>query len=292
MGYMRNQRMNDALGMLDAWEADSPDNWIPVLLRGQIYSFQGQSGPSKKCFERVLELNPNCVDAMLELGLDLEQSNKPQEAITWLEKAGPSPMARMHLAACHRKTGNTARAAQILQQLREEHPENAEVLRECGRLAVESADYERAIQTLQAAVEVAPKDDEAHYLLGQALQSVGRTDEAEPHFAFFRTARTALEELDQLRAKISRDPFDASLLTREGELLINFVNEQEGLLALMAAIDLDRDHLRAHELLAEWYTARAKTDANYRLQAEKYRNELERIRDGSRSQAEERAKPN
>ncbi len=67
---------------------------------------------------------------------------------------------------------------QILLNLVEEDPENTEALLVLGRLAVVSAQYEKALKRLDKVIQLEVDNLEAHLLKAEALETMGRKEEA------------------------------------------------------------------------------------------------------------------
>ncbi len=278
IGYIRNQRFSDALSLLEAWTSDSPDLAMPFLLRGRLLAFRDEFDKAEADLRLALTLDPDLAEARLELALVLIEGNRFDEAIPWLEGCLDSPKVRssamVELATCLKVTGEGARALELLEHAKAEFPEDHVVLLELGRIQFENGAYESAVENLRNAVTLNPLNDEAHYVLAQSLSLSGRLDEARPHFEFVEQARAALAEIDRLNRVVLQDPTDIDSLVTLGQLYLQHVNVEEGVIRLHSALDLDPENQTAHRLLYEHYTTLAEGDAAFRELADEHRRHL------------------
>src|SRR6056297_77797 len=67
---------------------------------------------------------------------------------------------------------------QMLLELSRQYPENAGVLYQLGRLAIQTGQYERAIERLERALELNPNRKNAHCLLAEAYASTQQLEKA------------------------------------------------------------------------------------------------------------------
>lgn len=135
--------------------------------------------PSRKearaCFERELALNPN--DGLSEYQLG---------ELMWLEN----------------------RAADALRHFKraiELQPKFADAFIAIGKILIATGEAARAISTLEKAVLIDPANEVAHYRLGQALQKLGKKEDADREFAEFRRLRSSLESLRGIYRQIQEN---------------------------------------------------------------------------------------
>jgi Tfp pilus assembly protein PilF len=279
IGYIRTQRTTQAKQLLESWIVDAPDDPQPLLLRGQIHAIAGNTADAQKNFRQALELAPERGDIRLELADMLKTENRPEEAALLYGQALADPelgvRAMIGLASCRKSLGDATRAVELLEQAVAREPENPDAARELGRLQFEAGNYSDAATQLQSAVDLRPYDDECHYLLAQALQLAGRIEEAKTHFEYVKEARTALAEVKALKDTIQLNPKDVTALVRCGELMLRYTPPEEGVVQLMAALDIDPGNLQAIRLLAEHYGRRAESEPRFRDLAEQFQRRLD-----------------
>ena len=66
------------------------------------------------------------------------------------------------------------------------NPEFADARYLLGKIQLARGSPQEAVETLEAAVRLAPDEPNIHYQLGQAYQKLGRSDEAQQQFELFK----------------------------------------------------------------------------------------------------------
>lgn len=104
-----------------------------------------------KAFENAVSLNPGQVEHRVNLAL-VYAENPPAD--------------------------NPMQAVQMLRDLEKQHPDHASVYNALGRLAIKTQQWERAIERLEKAWSLDPKNPNTPCLLARAYEGAGRTDKA------------------------------------------------------------------------------------------------------------------
>jgi tetratricopeptide (TPR) repeat protein len=107
---------------------------------------------ARSAFEKAITLEPENVDHRINLALTYVQApleNQPMKGI------------------------------QMLLELNRKHPDNASVLYHLGRLAIQTGQYERAIERLERVLVLQPNRKNAHCLLADAYASTQQMKKAE-----------------------------------------------------------------------------------------------------------------
>ena len=120
---------------------------------------------AQACFERELALNPS--DALSEYQLG---------ELMWLGGRREDALRRFTRAV----------------ELQANFPD---ALIAKGKALIAAGEALGAVTLLEKAVSVDPSNEVAHYRLGQALQKLGRPEQANREFAEFRRLQAALESL-------------------------------------------------------------------------------------------------
>jgi tetratricopeptide (TPR) repeat protein len=278
IGYLRSQRFDSALTLLAGWIADWPQDSRPLLYRSRVWMVELQSKQAQEDLTRALELSPHDLEITYELATVLRSRNEWGRALELYSRCGSSPQwggkSKLGMGLCHKALGNAAESERFLREAATPADADDEALREYGRNLQENGRYAEATTVLQRAVDKTPYDDELHYLLAQSLQASGKRDEARPHFDYVSKARAAFRELRLLQDQLRKTPSDVALLTRAGEILLRYSDPREGVVRLMAVLDLDPHNTTALNLLIEHYEGRASQDPAYRKLAEEFRGRL------------------
>lgn len=255
IGYTRTQQFDKALSILQAWIADTPTHFRPYLLRGRIYFLSLQYSDAEQDYRRACELSAQRPEIAFELAETLHKLNRHDEAIEYyqqgLNSSAQAALARAGLAISLKVQGQHEAALQQLITGFEQHPKQFELALELGRMQLELGQYPEAITALERAVELRPRDDEAHYLLAQALVANDQADQAQPHLEYVQQARAALEQLTALRDEINDNPRNVQALIAMAKIHLEYGEPQEGVIHLLTALDVDPQNREARELLAQ-----------------------------------------
>ena len=142
---------------------------------------------SRQNFHRMLNaaaLNPHDGEAQYQLGLIYQQRRQLTEAIQRFSKAvaiDPRETdAHFQLGRIARQQGRLQEALNYFQTVYEQDDKHSqsEILRELGAVYLGARQFEHAQKFLADYIARRPYDPEGQYYFGQALEGLGRTDEA------------------------------------------------------------------------------------------------------------------
>jgi predicted O-linked N-acetylglucosamine transferase (SPINDLY family) len=144
----------------------------------------GQLAEAEKIYRRVLEADANNADAHHLLGTLATEAGQLQTAIEHFTTAirhDPSQAAfHVNLGEAHRRRGDVAQAIACNRRALQLDPRGAHA--NLGQLYAQQGDARAAVECYRALVRLSPDDPWASSLLGQALVSLGRFDDAETWF--------------------------------------------------------------------------------------------------------------
>ena len=187
----------------------------------------GQPQAAQEAFSRALELDPNFAEAHANLGLVLAQQTRLAEAREHLLLAielrkGSEATAYWHylVGKTHDDEGRVEEAALRYARATVLRPDYAEAYLALGMAQNLMMDRAAALESLQKAVSLSPRDARARYELGKQLLSLGQAEQAAEHlrhadqvlpndrailFALQRTLRRVgqTEESGEVRARLS-----------------------------------------------------------------------------------------
>ena len=184
--------------------------YIFYFLRGELGDL-GAGLRRRQSFHRNLEaatINPHDGEAQYQLGLIYQQRRHFTEATRRFQNAvaaDPSLTdAHFQLGRIARQQGRLKDALAHFQIVvsQDERHSRSEVLREVGALYLTARQYDDARSQLAEYVERRPYDPEGLFYLGQALESLGKTQEARETYA--RADEAAKQTPQYLRRTAAR----------------------------------------------------------------------------------------
>lgn len=284
LGYIRANRTEAALTLLEAWIADDDQNAKAYLMKGQVLKLLSNFAAAEEQFRQAVKLDQDWPLPQLELAELLVERNRFDEARPVLEslstsEADVSSMVRRNvaLADCYMAEGQTEDAIRLLQSAHQRQPQSLEPAVVLGRALIESGQYEAALEPLLAALQIRPGYDETHYLLSQAYAFAGDRESAAKHSKFVEEARAELQELDELNADLLEEPGDVEKLVRAGEIQLKYGDPREGVIRILAGLDLEPNHRDGLRLLMNYYEDLANTDPAYEPMAARFAEQLQRL---------------
>ena len=175
------------LQFLFGWVASPFFLFFAYYYLGGEISKLGAGLRSRQNFHRMLQaaaVNPHDAEAQYQLGLIYQQRRQYTEAIQRFKNAvaiDPRETdAHFQLGRIARQQGRLNDALPEFQTVldQDEHHSQSEILRELGAMYLTVRQHEDARQMLADYVERRPYDPEGLYYYGQALEGVGRGQEA------------------------------------------------------------------------------------------------------------------
>jgi tetratricopeptide (TPR) repeat protein len=164
---LRANKPNDARKHLEAAQKGAPTSAEIEYLFGVYSSQVNDQVQARAYWMKTLELNPKHLSALLEVGQDLLQENKPIEAMPYLTRAAEAEPSswRAHallaegLVLQHRNDEATKEAERAIQL---GHERAAMVQPLLARALAGRGDRDEATKVLQAYVETHPRDTAAN----------------------------------------------------------------------------------------------------------------------------------
>lgn len=180
--YHESENRNDvALAAAERILASEPSHEPALLLKASSLRRLGQVGAAQSLLRTYVAAHPESASALAQLA-DLAFENKDNAAAEQLVKQAlaidPGHLTALQLEFFHNLTPPTLEEAgakvDAVEAYSKANPASAGALRLLGRILLQVNNEERAVAALQAAVALAPKDDDvlAEYL--NALLRFGR----------------------------------------------------------------------------------------------------------------------
>ena len=257
-GYLITHRVKKALELVDAWQADYPEEAQPRYVRAMFYERVGLDAQAAEEYRAAFELAPQRSDIRLRLAQTLILLSKYDEAAEHfraLKQLRPDDVEiQTGWGECLLGQGQTEQARAIFLPLIEQHPDHLRARVALGRTELESGQPAKAVAWLKPVVEQQPNRYVTRYLYATALRSLGDTEAAQSHFEFADQARTALRRADELLDQVRVQPENLQLRYEIGKILLQYDDPSAGAGWLRSVVDLDPDHRAAHAALADYYT--------------------------------------
>ena len=256
--------VEEALEVIDAWEADFPEDAQPHFMRGRVYEVMLRWADAAQKYETALQLAPHRNEIRFRLGNALMHLLKNDEAAAHLQEClevdAHDAEATVALAKCFYKMNEEARARELLTELIEREPNHVEALHALGDVELGAGRHEAAQAALKRAVDLKPEDQTIRYALVQALQRLGRKDDAAEHLRFVQEATKPLLRLANLTADLVEHPGDIELRFQIAEITWKYKSREEGAQWFRSLLDLQPNHSATHKALAEHYRLKGNSE--------------------------------
>lgn len=294
-GDILTYRLDDAMGLLEVWKRDLPNDPDAHYLTGRILEHRSNLPGAEREFRASLAAAPYHAGAAYNLGRILSSGRKPEEALAQYKACvehlyEPQP-AEVGVARCLRELGRYDEARAALERASAASPERLEIAcciigdpiasagaqleEEWGRLEMAEENWAEAERRLRAAFEASPRNWRLHYALATVLRQQGRNAEAAEEIKRHEQVRAALESCDRLYDVLREDPGNADARFHIGRVLFDHVSEEQGIIWLRSVLDYDPDHVGAHRALADAYAGMAHKSSQYARLAEQHRRSAE-----------------
>jgi putative PEP-CTERM system TPR-repeat lipoprotein len=140
--------------------------------KAQIHIKAKQSEQAKAVYLAFLAKNKGNAAAMGALATIAEQEGKPDEAISWLQKAlsdNPNSVdAAVRLGIAQMNMGKLTEALTMLRKYQVNHPSDTQLLDLLGNLQIKTSDKAGAVETYSRLAALLPKSAEAQFRLAEA----------------------------------------------------------------------------------------------------------------------------
>jgi tetratricopeptide (TPR) repeat protein len=254
-GYCKAHRLFSAQVYLHQWLEREPDSVDALLLRGWVAERHNRFDDAAADYHRAVALDSANQDARLRLAkVLLDGTHQTDEAAVEFERLWQAAPGQVEigvgLAQCRARVGRSEEAAQLLDGLLDQNPDEATLLIERGKLALEMGDLAAARPWLEKAVARAPYHYQSNFALYRCLTALGDTAGAERALAQAQRIKDDLRRLDELFAALQERPSSPELRTQIGEIFLRHDEEAEGVFWLTSALEAAPEYEPARRLLA------------------------------------------
>ena len=191
--YLDNKRPDLALGEFNAIVALDPNNLDACANAGVLLYFQGRFGEAARQLRSVLQRKPELWKLQALLGMSEKRSGEAGKARTDLEQSFPHVTdeklrieAGLELIEVYYGAGELAKAAEIVNALRQLRPADVDILYTAHRIYSELSE-----ETMLSLAMAAPDSARMHQLMAHELARQAKHDAAIAHY------REALKQAPQ-----------------------------------------------------------------------------------------------
>jgi tetratricopeptide (TPR) repeat protein len=237
--------MEDAVHHLERVSELALDDARVHRLLGVIHKDYGHFDEASKNYEESLRREPHPQDqdaVLLELAESLMELRKYDRAISFLERAEPTPEGLAMQAECHLNLGHLKFALARIDEAIHADPDSERALLTKGKILLESSHAQDAVTVLTRASDQHPKDYFIHFTLAQAHRLAGDSEAAGRVSQLAESLRVEWHEYSELNRQAIEDTANALLRYKLG----------------LAAIQLDRS-----DLAVGWFRAALAINPNH-----------------------------
>jgi tetratricopeptide (TPR) repeat protein len=261
-GYIRTFRWAQALHCLDQLLEKWPEDAEVYVWRGSIYE-NLHSFKAEEDYRKALDLDPGNDLARLRLAGLLILGQQFEEAARHLEQVRQNrpddPDLLLNLARCRLAYDRLTEAAQLLDQLLTRQPRDPAALSERGKVALKQGHPAEAERWLREAMTLAPWERTGAYQFELCLRQLGKNEEADQWVDRLRRLQRDEERLSELLSQTIKEPGNLALRCEAAQLLLGHGQEMEGVTWLQSVLREDPHNRQAATALADYFQAKSDT---------------------------------
>jgi len=257
-GYLETYHVGPALALLDAWQADYPDDPQSYFYRGLIWTHQEEWSKAADAFRQVLRTSPERYDARLPFARALREDYHYREALAHYRaclEEKETPEGLLGVGLCLEALGEDDEARETYHRLLSIAPDDYEGRLALGKLEFSVGNAEEAVGWLEPAAKQRPNEVDVRHTLAWALLAAGRKEEARQNFEFSVKAQEAAFRVKYLMRHADAHPENVELRYQLGALLLEYGQSATALGWLDSALQLDPYHAPTHAALADYYAS-------------------------------------
>lgn len=199
----------------------APDDPRPHRMIGIAWQDVSRAAPAAVAYRESLRRDPDHEDAddtRFRLGECLHLMRKDAEGLKWLNECPPLIPVLLARAQCEFGLGHETKAAELLEQVLAEQPEQASALILAAEMALRRQDAGSAADYLERAAKSAPANVAVRYQLGAVYRRLGREEDAAREKAKMDELKRLADEYQSLTIAAAKAPNDVEVRCRLGDL--------------------------------------------------------------------------
>lgn len=255
-GFLHIGQPEPAIGLINAWKADFPEDSQPHFLLGMIERRRGRHGLAVAAFDAAIERNSNRLDARRERGRAYFALHKYKQAEqdwrTCLQPQRDNDELRLWLARALIPRLHTKEARRLLDSIAEDSQHFVAARVELARLDIDAGQATQALERLNPIAEENSHNVEFRETLASALVATKAYNAARKHQAFVAAARSAFARIRNLRQQAARHPRDVAPKLEIARLRLQYGPRAEAVIWINRVLALNPNHPEARKLLLQY----------------------------------------
>jgi Flp pilus assembly protein TadD len=257
-GYLESFRLNAAEQVIDRWMTDEPTAGRPFYYRTEIDKRLSMDPTvSVKYFRAALARDPHLYPARLGLAEALSRGHRLAEAAreyaAYLAVRPDDPAGLFGAAVAALLVGDEDTAIRHLDRALLRKPDDPTVLGERAAIDIRRGDAAAALPRLDQAVRIDPYDPGLRRLRAQALDQLGRRDDARSERLAARRLKDENERLTEIQQRLVRAPQDQAPRIEVAQWMLDHGRDDEGFRWAKLILQDHPGHREASRILAEYY---------------------------------------
>ncbi len=272
--YLETFQLGAAAVVIERWIRDAPQDPTPYLWKAQVdRRTDADVSTLMEDYERAIQRDPGCPEALLNLGEMSLLAERPSEAkvryAAYLRRFPDHAEAHLGLGKALAELGEEGAAIGHLNRAAELGPRDPRPLLELARIDHRCGNLGAALSLLDRAIAIDAEELELHYLRGLVLRRLGRTDEALAETEVSARLRRDKEELSGILGALNASPRDVQLQYNAARWLFEHGHPEEGMRWAEKILREQPSHPATNRLVADHYDKRGDPGLAhfYRLQS-------------------------
>lgn len=247
-----------AQSLLADWLDESPNDPVALLIRGRFLEAQSGYEAALAEYQRVLELDPDLLEARLRLASLYVHRRLGAEALAETAVLRERLPNLVQVRVLHSKAlllqGKQEAAKVEMDECLRLFPDDAEALAEHGTQLLGAGDEAGAARDLGRAVERDPGNISAHSQYAFALARLGEQAKSQQEYDLVKRLQADVERTATIvRGPLQQNPRDVNLLFELGEICVRAGQPREAVRWFSKVLEINPDHLPSHRSLTVLY---------------------------------------
>ncbi len=254
--YLTGFHLPEAFHCLDQLLERQPNNVLGLTGRARVWQMWNQFDKAVADFQRAVDLHPELDRARLGLADNLNRAGRVREAVAQYEilhRRQPTDLEiLLRQAGCWEDLNELEIARAIVDAVLAENPDWISALVERARIALRMRQPGEAEEWVHRAIQRAPRDRDAHFVLHLCLECQDKKEEDRQCLERLKDIQIKATHKAALKRAVIRSPHELGLRVELGKLHLQDGDEQQGIRWLNSALDENPGYEPARAALAAY----------------------------------------